>query len=243
MKDHASRTSLMPLLVVAFLALRLPESKAAVLYTDRASFLAAVAGLGPQTLDFESEAAGTTLPDPTVVGGITFSGHGTPALIIDDTFEAVSGFNYLGVDNAGTFNQFSYADSFDMSFAPGHAIGLNIITDEVPGLTLFDDDIRIDVPGVGTARLDADDVDSLTPSGGLVFFIGVIDMASSFTTARLEGSGAFGFFNIDDVTTAAIPEPSVGLAMAAFSPILLAACWWRRISNRKPPVRSSDEPQ
>jgi hypothetical protein len=145
--------------------------------------------------------------------------------------------NYLGVDNAGTFNQFSYADGFDMTFASKHAIGLTVITAEVPGLTLFDDDIRINVPGIGVASLDADDVEFTTPGGDLVFFIGIIEPASSFTTAQLGGSGAFGFFNVDDITTAVIPEPSMGAAMAAIAPLLLAACWWQRTSHSKPPAR------
>jgi hypothetical protein len=234
MKQNTPLPLLLPVLLLALLALRLPESNAAVVYTDRAAFLAAAAAWGPQTLDFESETAGTLLPDPTTVAGITFSGHGSPALIIDDTYDATSGVNYLGVNSAGTFNQFSYADSFDLAFAPMNAIGLNIITAEIPGVTLFDDDIRLDIAGIGTARLDASDVAFLTPGGDRVFFIGVIDMDNSFTTARVEGSGAFGFYNIDDVTTAVIPEPGTGFAMAAFAPVLLTACWWGRSANRKP---------
>lgn len=234
MKANAPFSSWMPVLLLACVALRPSAAQAAVTYTDRAAFLAAAAGMVSQTLDFESETAGTLLPDPSTLAGITFLNHGTPALVIDDAFDAASGVNYLGINNAGTFNQFSYADSFHMSFAPMHAVGLTIITAEVPGVTLFDDDIRLDIPGIGVARLDANDLSYLTPGGDRVYFIGLIDQANSFTTARLEGSGAFGFFNIDDVTTAVIPEPGVGQALAVMSPILLAACWWRRSTRRKP---------
>jgi hypothetical protein len=236
MKRKVFCSLLLPIALLTSLAFRPGEARAAVAYTDRAAFFAAVAGLGSSsTLDFESETAGTTLSDPTTISEITFSGYeaGMPDLMIDNTFEATSGVNYLGVDRAGTFNQFSYADGFDLNFTPKRAIGLNIITAEVPGVTLFDDDIRIDVPGIGIARLDADDVDSTTPAGDLVFFIGIIDPSNDFTTARLEGSGAFGFFNIDDITTA-VPELGVGAALLAFSPIVIAACWWRRSVSRKP---------
>jgi hypothetical protein len=217
----------MPLLLLALMLLQIPEARAQLVYTSRAAFEAAVAGLGPVTLDFESETAGTSLPDPTTLGGITFSGYGTgtPDLMVDDAFEATSGDNYLGVDNPGTFNQFSYGDSFSMSFASRNAIGFNIITAEVPGLTLFDNDIRIDIPGIGTASLDADALESVTTGGDLIYFIGLYDPINTFTTAQLEGSGALGFYNIDDITTAVIPEPGTGWVIAALSPFLLVA--WR----------------
>jgi len=234
MKDNLSRLLALPLLLPALVAFQAPESGAALtIYTGRAAFLTDAASLGIQTLDFEALPAGTTIADPTAVGGITFSGFGTPLLIVDDDFEATSGVNYLGMDNAGTFNQFSYADGFDMGFASGNAIGLNIITAEVPGLTLFDDDIRIDVPGIGVASIDADTVDAMTPGGDRIYFIGLIDTVNTFATAQLRGSGGLGFYNVDDITVAVIPEPSVSLAMAAFAPVLLAACWWRRSSKRK----------
>jgi len=233
----------MPLLLLAVLALLAPETRATLtIYTDRATFLTDVAGLAPQTLDFESETAGSTLPDPTAIAGITFSGFAAPPLIIDDTYDASSGDNYLGLDSPGTFNQFSYADLnvFDMGFASKNAIGLNIITSEVPGVSLFDDDIRIDVPGIGVASIDADTVDALTAGGDRIYFLGIIDTVNSFTTAQLEGSGAFGFFNVDDISTAAviIPEPGVSKVMVAFLPILFAAGWWRRSTNKRSLVRS-----
>ncbi len=231
MQSKTSPHRLAPPLVLTLLAV-LGDSQAATTYTDRAAFLAATAGMARQTLDFESETAGTTLPDPSPIGGVTFSGYGTPALIIADDFEATSGVNYLGIDSAGTFNQFSYADSVDLGFASMHALGLNIITAEVPGVTLFDDDIRVDVPGIGIVRLDADDVDSVTPGGDRVYFLGIVDVAG-FTSARLEGSGAFGFYNVDDVTMAVVPEPSVKVALAVFGPLMLAACWSRRRTHRQ----------
>jgi len=234
MKPTLSFSRTLCFVLLSVLALPASKSSAQVLiFSDRAAFLTATAAWSSQTLDFESQTAGTTLTDPTTIEGITFSGFGSPILIIADTFEASSGVNYLGVNNAGTFNQFSYSDSFDLEFSAGNAIGLSIITAEVPGLTLFDDDIRIEVPGVGVASLDADAVNTTTPGGDRVFFIGLLDLANRFTEARLEGSGALGFFNIDDITTAAIPELSVTMTLGVFSPALLAVWWSRRASRRR----------
>lgn len=224
----------MCLILLAFVVFQIPRAQAQLfIYNNRIAFLADVAAFGHQTLDFESQVAGTSLTDPTALEGITFSGFGSPDLIIDDTYEAASGDNYLGTRNAGTFNQFSYADSFVMSFASKNAIGLSIITAEVPGVTLFDDDIRIEVPGIGIASLDADVVDGVTSGGDRIYFIGIMDSGNSFLSARLEGSGALGFYNVDDITTAVIPEPGVGWRMMALSPFLLAACWRRRRLNQK----------
>ena len=234
MNSYLSNSHSLSVVLLGLLALPASESAAQVLiFTDRAAFLTATAALSAQTLDFESQAAATTLTDPTTIGGITFSGFGSPNLVITDTFEASSGANYLGVSNAGTFNQFSYSDSFDLEFSARNAIGLNIITAEIPGVSLFDDDIRIEVPGVGIARLDASAVNSTTSGGDRIFFIGLMDLANSFTLAHLEGSGALGFFNIDDITTAAIPEFSVSLTLGACSPILLGVWWTRRASRRR----------
>src|SRR5262245_29680473 len=103
MKINLDKPLSMPWLLVALVALQIPETtSAATVYTSRAAFLADLAGLAPQTLDFEAETAGTVYADPTTIAGITFSGYGTPSLIVDDTYEASSGVNYLGVNNAGT---------------------------------------------------------------------------------------------------------------------------------------------
>ena len=111
-----------------------------------------------------------------------------------------------------------------------NAIGFNVITAEVPGLTLFDNDIRIDIPGIGTASIDVDALESLTPGGDQVYFIGLFDPLNSFTSVRVEGSGALGFYNIDDITTAVIPEPVTTWVVAALPALALVARRWLRSS-------------
>ncbi len=227
-RHHALASSLAVLLVVGLGH----ESAAQVVYNNRAAFLAEIAGFQQQTLDFEAQAAGTELPDPSTLSGITFSGFGTPNLFIDDTYAAASGNNYLGVNNPGTFNQFSYADTVAMTFEPVNAIGLSVITAEVPDLTLFAGDIRIEVPGIGSVSIDPGSPDRVTPGGDAIYFIGIIDRSNAFDTAALTGSGALGFYNVDDITLAVVPEPAVTWAMVVLAPALAAACWRRRISSR-----------
>lgn len=233
MKKTSSPLPLLPTVLLGLLTLSPAHSDAQVLiFTDRAAFVAATAGWSSQTLDFEAQPAGTSIPDPTTLGGFTFSGFGTPNLVIDDTFEASSGTHYLGVSNAGTFNQLSYSDSFVLGFSARNAIGLDIITAEVPGVTLFDNDIRLSIPGIGVARIDADDVDATTVGGDRIFFIGLLDRSNTFTQASLEGSGALGFFNIDTITAATVPEFTVSQTLAIFSPMLLLAIWRNRRASQ-----------
>src|SRR5688500_6431545 len=70
---------------------------APVSYTSYASFSAALGGFSQQTLNFDTETAGTTIATGSSVGGITFT-YSIPgfSLSVENTNDTVSPSNYLG---------------------------------------------------------------------------------------------------------------------------------------------------
>jgi hypothetical protein len=200
---------------------------ALVTYTDQAAFMAALPGPA-STLDFDSLAAGTLIPSGSAVGGITFTYDfgGTQLAVTDGNqfggggpFDTTSGANFLGTDSSDLLLD---DDDFSLSFAASHAVGLFVITAETPGFSLFDDDIQLNAGGT-TALLDVDNVQQ-TLSDGIVFFLGIIDDSAAFTSASLStpnSSGAF-LYNLDDITTSAVPLPAAGWLLGSGLAGLLA---------------------
>ena len=190
-----------------------PASNAAlVTYTDQAAFMSALPGTAT-TLNFESVTAPFVINSNDTVDGITFNydfGSGKPVDMqvsssLDTGYATTSGTNFLGTTDADIFLD---DDDFTMDFAAASAIGLYIITAETPNFTLFDDDIQLTAGG-GTAFLDVTALQSTLSVGSLVYFIGLIDTTGSFTTASLTtpNSSTGFFYNIDDITTSAVPLP------------------------------------
>ena len=178
-------------------------------YTDASDFSDDLAGLGltSQVLNFESVAAGSTFSAPSTIGSVSFSNYSTD-LIVTDLFAATSGSNYLGVASTPFANQFIGGFEFDMQFSSTNAIGFFIVTGETPGFSLFDNDIRIDVAGVGSVSLNVDDLQGVIGGSDNVFFIGLIESSGQFTQAQVRYDMAAInaiSFNIDDITTSGFP--------------------------------------
>lgn len=192
-----------------------------VAYTDAASFLAALPGPAT-TAGFDGLASGTAIPSGGSADGITFTYDfgGIDLIVTDGTaaggggpFDTTSPANFLGTSD---FDVLLDGDDLGLGFAASHAIGLFVVTAEVPGSTLFDGDLAL-AAGGGTALLDVDAVEQTLPDGSLVFFLGVVDVAASFTSASLENCavcGGFFTYNVDDIVTA-VPEPGPELLLGA----------------------------
>lgn len=225
-----------------FVVLLLAESvqSAPVMHVTRTGFSAAVtgAGLTVQNLDFDSETAGTTYTSPSTIGAITFSNFGPPNLLVTDNFATTSGSNYLGMSSVGLSNQFSGGYNIDLSFPATNAIGFNIITGEIPNLSIFDNDIQL-LAGGGTALLDVDSLEATIGGTDSVFFVGIVDTASTFTSAQIRyDAAAVGTitFNVDDVGVA-VPEPSSVWMMALVTTFSgLALLNRKKQESHKPPT-------
>jgi hypothetical protein len=213
-----------------------PAGALPVAYTDWAAFSAALPGPAV-TASFDGLAAGTVIPSGGSADGVTFSyDFGGVDLIVTDgdqaggggPFDTTSPPNFLGTSD---FDLLLDGDDLVLGFVAANAIGLYVITAEVPGVTLFDGDIGLSAGGA-TAFLDVDEVQQTLSDGSLVFFVGVIDPDATFTSASLDtfgGGGAF-LFNVDDVVTA-VPEPGT-FALFVLGLTLLAPD--RRTSSRSP---------
>ncbi len=181
-------------------------------YTDVDLFLADLerGQFNVKLEDFDSTSAQTAIAEGDRIGGITFANFDLrdgQDLFIDDSFQTTSGANYLGEDFAGNFNLITGGSTFDLGFAPSHAIGMSIITGEVPGASIFDGDILLGVPSAISptpVALDVSEVQDTLGDGSLVFFLGLIDDTSRFSRAGIGYANAAidaTFFNIDDVVT------------------------------------------
>jgi hypothetical protein len=165
-------------------------------------------------LDFDGMAGGTLIPSGTAFGGITFAyDFGDISMAVTDgdqfggvgPFATTSGRNFLSTDSSDLLLD---NDDFNMHFTASSAIGLFVITAETPGVSLFDEDIHLTAGGT-TALLDVDAVQQILSDGSLVFFLGLIDHSAAFTVAGLStpNSSESFVYDIDDITTTAIPLP------------------------------------
>ena len=178
-------------------------------FTDRAAFDSAVSGLSVSVQDFEGVLDGTVVTDGGSLGDITFdypvlAGFGVD-MLVTGLFPAVSGLNTLGTSDGDTFQD---GDDFDIGFSAANAVGLFVISID----PLIDGDFELSAGGA-TASLDTADLFSILSDGSAVYFLGIVDTASTFTQASLTTShtpGDFFTWNADDIVTArsgAVPVP------------------------------------
>lgn len=210
-------------------------------YTSRSAFDAAVAGISGvtgKTLDFESPAAsaGDIFPSGTAFQGVTFTYNlGGYELGVDNSHPGTSGANTLKVsdDNGASFASFAnfaLGDLVDFSFGASHAFGMYIIVGS-DTFDFFDNDINLSFAGT-TLSNSGSDVASLVGANNVAaLFVGIVDTASTFTSASLQfgvaGTPGAALFEIDDIVmtsptstgpgTPTVPEPAtlalLGLGM------------------------------
>lgn len=172
-------------------------------YKSRAAFDAAVAGIAGVTedvLNFDSTPTGTVIPSGSALGGVTFTDNlPSPFQIGVNTSTGTSGTNFLGVtgDGGSSFGRFALGDVIDFSFGASHAFGMYIIVS--PGFDLFDNDVNLTFAGITLSNVDADV--ATTVNGVDALFVGIVDPASTFTTANLTFGTGTGpaLFEIDDI--------------------------------------------
>lgn len=211
---------------VALLSLSTTTYAVPVGYNDQDLFLADLPAPG-DVVDFDSAAAGTTIANGGLFESLSFqydvlAGFGVDLEIVDD-FDTTSPGNALGTNDGGVLQQ---ADDLQVSSdEPINAIGLSLILSDIA----FDNEIMLSANGVSVG-LDSAIVSTLA-DGGLVYFLGLIDLEDSFTSFSLTTShcgldcGYF-LFNIDDITTAQVPEPST-LSLGLLALLLLRGKRWQ----------------
>jgi len=213
-------TSFKFLLLAAGLAFVNSGHAVPVTYTDPVAFFGDLPGAA-SVLDFEGLADGTIIADGSTVGGITFRyDFGGVQMMVTDAFDTTSPVNSLGTDDGDVFLD---GDDFDLVFDAASAIGLFFITSPDEN---FDEDILLTAGGA-TANLIASDLIETLPDGGEVFFLGIIDAMSTFTSASITTvGGGFFLYNVDDIVIgeAAAVAPVAGslwlfgLGLAGFLP-------------------------
>jgi len=193
-------------------------------FDNRAAFSAAIPpGSITQVTTFESLGAGTTIPDGTTIGGVTYTF--TPLVTGDQLqiasgLDTTSGANFLGTDVDGNFNQITAGDLIDFTFdRPYNAFGFYFISADL----IFPGDLLL-VTAEGTASNSAIPEQTFT-DGGLAYFIGFHSDVPVLSVALSYGpdapAGSF-FYIIDDVTVSVVPEPSslalfgLGLSILGF---------------------------
>jgi hypothetical protein len=216
-------------LIIASGLFTLPAQASLATFTSRAAFdnaVAALPGAATSTLNFDSLTANTLIASGTGNGGITFNYNlGGVSLQVTSGAPTTSPANFLGTDDAGLLQQ---GDNFQMDSGAANAIGLYVMSLD----TLLDDDVRLTVGGT-SASLLVTDLQQTLSDGTRVYFLGLVDSVSSFTSASLRtdqnGIGAF-LWNVDDIVTAtAVPEPDKLALLAAGLGMLVA------IGRRKKP--------
>jgi len=171
--------------------------------TSLTSFNTASAGLGSQTVvDFESAPPGGFL-----IGGSTAVGQ-PPSLRNQPTLWNPSGTHFLGVNDAGNFDQFSSGDTLTFTFSSAlRAFGLYVVA----GGDVIEGDLSLSIGS--TLLSNGPQSGALTDGhGSYAYFMGFVagTPADAFTTITLKTNGDFFFvFDVDDLRfTPAGPRPS-----------------------------------
>lgn len=195
--------------------------------TSLTSFNTASAGLGSQTVvDFESAPPGGFL-----IGGSTAVGQ-PPSLRNQPSLWNPSGTHFLGVNDAGNFDQFSSGDTLTFTFSSAlRAFGLYVVA----GRDVIEGDLSLSIGS--TLLSNGPKSDALTDGqGSYAYFMGFVagDAGDAFNSITLKSNGDFFFvFDVDDLRftpagkASDVPEPQ------ALSLALLAACAAGAASRRK----------
>jgi hypothetical protein len=223
-------TSLRKGTVVVALVCAFGAQAAPVSFTDRTAFDAAVAGLtnvSTSTLNFDSQTAGSLITSGDVLDAITFSyNFGGVSLQVSNGADTTSPHNFLGTDDGGMLQD---GDDINLGFGARNAIGLYLLSLD----PLIDDDFQLTVGAYSTSLMTSNLHGTLT-DGTSVYFLGIVDPTSTFTSASVTTShdGYTGYFlwNADDIVTAVaqVPEPETwamllaGLGLVALNPALRA---------------------
>ena len=167
-------------------------------FTSKADFQTALSGSGYcyRVIDFESSAPGTEYPPGSIIDEVQFI-YGLPEdVIIDNTFTATSGKNYLGVSGD---NAFLSEDMLDLLFSQTiYAIALYAIGS--PG-DIHGDDLELDAGNMTV--LNSSNPNKILQDGSEAFFMGIVDTDSqsgfcvaSFMSNFYDGEYEF---HIDDI--------------------------------------------
>ena len=168
-----------------------------LVFSDKAQFDNAIAGLTQEVEDFDMVPSGTEFITGGSIGGITFTYSIPENLMVVDDWEAASGDNYLGVAGDRTFLS---GDTLEISFnRPVHAFGLYVMGS--PGDIHADD---IELAGVDTFVQNSDTPESTLLDGSEVFFIGFVDDSfTPHTSVSLISNDMVEYeFQLDDMVTA-----------------------------------------
>lgn len=194
------------LIAVSGLSVASVAHTAPIAFTDPASFLAALTGL-TTVVNFDTSPAETPIPEGVPFGGVSITTNlPTPGLIVSDHFDTSSPLNYLGVDD-GFSNEFLSGHELTIAFThPVIGFGLYIIAS---GDDVLDADFLL--AASGGSVFNAGPPLEIFGDGGELFFLGIVDPVG-FVQASLISFGdpadpAFAF-NLDDLTTSAVPEPA-----------------------------------
>jgi hypothetical protein len=225
-----SGTALHKVAAVIALTCAFGAQAAPVSFMDRAAFDLAVAGLNKAvttTLNFDSLTAPSLIASGDVLDGISFSYNlGSVSLQVTDGADTTSSPNFLSTNDSGVLQD---GDDITLGFGARNAIGLYVMSLD----SLIDDDFRLTV-GTYSTSLTTEKLHSTLADGTSVYFLGIVDATSTFTSASITTShdGYSGYFlwNADDIVTAVaqVPEPETwamllaGLGLVAFNPSLRA---------------------
>ncbi|MBK1704176.1 hypothetical protein [Halochromatium glycolicum] len=183
---------------------------APVFYNESSAFFTAISDAEPRLgslsiIDFDDVNAGASIQEGSVFGGVRFRSNTIDGLVVTDHFQTTSGLNYLGLDD-GFSNEFRSGDELRFGFPdPVLAFALSIIGSPSG---LLANDLQLVAAGGNVFNLGTPE--RVFQDGGELFFLGVI-APEAFSAAQLISFGdptdPFFNFNIDDVTTVAVPLP------------------------------------
>jgi hypothetical protein len=173
------------------------------IYTDQATFIAALPGTYT-TLNFDSATAESVIPSASALGGVTFGysldGVQLKVSSVSSGYSTTSGAQFLGSDDAEILQD---GDALTLSFAAVNAIGVHLISNDV----LEDNDISLTAGGATASLLKTATQGAPLGDGSVIYFLGIIDDQVPFYTASLNTAGNTAFlFNVDDIVTVLAPD-------------------------------------
>jgi hypothetical protein len=194
-------------------------------YTNANQFATAIAGRVPTTVNFDSSADGTVIPNNSIYQQIRFDPNNTVNgdLIVSNGsvsfapgLRTFSGSNYLGSSIGDVIKQ-----SFVFSFqSPMNSVGLYIISPSQLGTG----EVGITVGSTSVLINRLEEI-SLASTGGntpsFAYFLGIAESNPSigFTAVTVNPniSGIVDGIGIDNISFTAVPEPSTFLTLTGFA--------------------------